>query len=164
MIGCVLLHAFTPSAPAPPVAKKRSRALILLLLIICLQPLAAQEKLLPVLHFQRVLAFGNNIRSRVVRDQEGFVWVGTNYALERFDGYGVKKYRNVPGDPHSISTGYVSALLVDDRNRLWVGTFDAGLSLYDRRTEEFFNLLPRFEQDHEQFMDSLRDSRLGGVE
>lgn len=117
--------------------------LTILLLISCSQPAAAQEKLLPVLRFKKLQNVGYNYRSRVVRDQEGFVWVGTNFALLRFDGYAVKDHRNVPDNPGSLSASYVSALLADRRNRLWVGTYDAGLSLYDRANDRFFNLLPR---------------------
>ena len=118
--------------------------LTLALLFSSFQPLAAQEKLLPVFHFQKLSGlFNTQIRSRVVRDQEGFVWIGTLNGLERFDGYSVKDYRNIAGDPFSLSSNYIPALLVDKEQRLWVGTYDTGLSLYDRATDRFFNLLPR---------------------
>ena len=122
----------------------RPATLTILLLIAGVQPLNAQEKLLPVFHFQRVYGiFNDQIRSRVVRDEEGFVWIGTLNGLERYDGYSVKDYRNIPDDPHSLSSNYVPALLVDKKQRLWVGTYDAGVSLYDRTNDRFFNLLPR---------------------
>jgi ligand-binding sensor domain-containing protein len=120
------------------------RARVVFLLMVGLQPLIAQDKLLSVFHFQRVNGlFSNFIRSRVVRDEEGFAWIGTSNGLARYDGYSVKDYRNVTDDPFSLSSNYIPALLVDKEHRLWVGTYDTGLSLYDRATDRFFNLLPR---------------------
>jgi signal transduction histidine kinase/DNA-binding response OmpR family regulator/ligand-binding sensor domain-containing protein len=122
----------------------RRVTLFALLIIVACQHLAAQEQLLPVFRFQHVDGiFVDQIRSRVVRDQEGFAWVGTLNGLERFDGYGVRDYRTIPGDPYSLSTNYVPSLLVDRKGRLWVGTFDAGLSLFDRSADRFINLPPR---------------------
>jgi hypothetical protein len=39
----------------------------------------------------------------VVQDNQGFVWFGTPYALNRFDGYNFKVFTHDPGDPKSIS-------------------------------------------------------------
>ena len=83
------------------------------------------------------------MRSRVVRDDKGFVWLGTGNGLERYDGNSFKDYRNIPDDPHSLSSNSIWSLLVDSSNRLWVGTFETGLSLYDAAHDRFVNFLPR---------------------
>ncbi len=70
------------------------------------------------------------------------MWIGTTNGLERYDGYGVKDYRNIPGDPYSISSNTVTALLIDSRHRLWIGTWDTGLSLYDPSSDRFLNFRP----------------------
>ena len=83
------------------------------------------------------------MRSRVVRDDRGFVWLGTGNGLERYDGFSVKDYRNIPDDPRSLSSNAIWSFLVDRKNRLWVGTFETGLSLYDAAHDRFVNFLPR---------------------
>jgi signal transduction histidine kinase/ligand-binding sensor domain-containing protein/DNA-binding response OmpR family regulator len=144
MIGSSLSLVRVIKHPDCPSGRLDLLPLVLFLLLTNLQLLIAQEKLLPVFHFQRVKGiFNDQIRSRIVRDVEGFIWIGTLNGLERYDGYSVKDYRNIPDDPHSLSSNYVPALLVDRRQRLWVGTYDSGLSLYDRVTDRFFNLFPR---------------------
>ncbi len=111
------------------------------------QLLSAQDKLLPVFHFNRLTTGDglptNEIRSNIVTDRQGFVWIGTVNGLARYDGYTCKVYRNIRDDPHSISSNGIMSLLVDSRGLLWVGTFDTGLSLYDAANDRFVNFLPR---------------------
>src|SRR5512141_814764 len=88
-----------------------------------LHPVSAQDHLVPQYGFQQVQGvFVNTISSNVVRDDEGYVWLGTPNGLFRYDGYGAKEYRNVPGKLHSLSANNISALLVDKQKRLWIGT------------------------------------------
>ncbi len=121
--------------------------LVLAFLVLSLHPLFAQESLLPVFHFNRLSTAdglsSNEMRSRVVRDNKGFVWIGSVNGLERYDGYGIKDYRNIPDDPHSLSSNSIWSLLVDRKNRLWIGTFETGLSLFDDARDRFLNFLPR---------------------
>ena len=118
-----------------------------LILAFASQFLHAQDKLLPVFHFNRLTtAEGlptNEIRSNVVRDRAGFIWVGTANGLARYDGYSCKVYRNKTGDPYSLSSNSVITLFVDTKGRLWVGTYASGLSLYDPMRDRFVNFLPR---------------------
>ena len=119
----------------------------MILAVLATSPLAAQDKLLPVVHFGRISSedglFSSNITSRIVRDSLGFVWIGTVDGLARYDGYTIKDYRNIPEDPYSLSSNTIMSLLVDKHQRLWVGTWVTGLSLYDRAHERFLNFLPR---------------------
>jgi signal transduction histidine kinase/ligand-binding sensor domain-containing protein/DNA-binding NarL/FixJ family response regulator len=106
-------------------------------------PLSAQDRLVPEYSFQQVHGvYVNTFTSNVVRDDEGYVWLGTPNGLFRYDGYGAKDYRNIPGELHSLSANNITALLVDKQKRLWIGTADAGVSLYDRGSDQFYNLLP----------------------
>jgi signal transduction histidine kinase/ligand-binding sensor domain-containing protein/DNA-binding response OmpR family regulator len=122
------------------------RVLTLALLFGSVQFLTAQEKLLPVFHFKRLSTSNglstNELRSRIVRDEKGFVWIGSINGVERYDGYSVKVYRNVPEDPYSLSSNMVMSLLLDTKNRLWVGTSETGLSLYDPSRDRFLNFTP----------------------
>lgn len=124
----------------------RRRVLTALLVITALAgipPLRAQDRLLPVYPFQRVNSITGQIRSHVVRDQYGFVWIGTLNGLCRYDGYLAKEYRYDPDDPYSLSSNIVKDLVVDRYGRLWVGTHDSGVSLYDRERDRFINFHPR---------------------
>lgn len=120
--------------------------LILILALCSISSVSAQDRLLPVFHFNRLTTDDglptSEIRSPVVCDRQGFIWVGTVNGLARYDGYTCKVYRNVPDDPHSISSNAIMNLYVDTRGLLWVGTFDTGISLYDAANDRFVNILP----------------------
>ena len=38
----------------------------------------------------------------VVQDQQGYMWLGTQFGLSRFDGYEFKNYRHSNTDPYSL--------------------------------------------------------------
>ena len=70
------------------------------------------------------------------QDHYGFIWVGTQEGLNRYDGYQVERYFHQRDNPNSIRHDNVWSLLSDSSNRFWVGT-DAGLNLYDHDTKMF---------------------------
>ncbi|MGN0188465.1 MAG: ATP-binding protein, partial [Candidatus Cryptobacteroides sp.] len=78
----------------------------------------------------------------VATDACGYLWLGTDEGLVRYDGYRGKTYRNNPQDSLSIVNNVVNALLFDgESGLLYVGT-DSGLCVYDGRTDSFRNVRP----------------------
>lgn len=71
-----------------------------------------------------------------LKDRNGFLWVGTQNGLCRFDGYSFKTFINVPGDSTSLTNNYINTIIEDKSGRIWVGTLD-GLNLLDPLTERF---------------------------
>lgn len=71
------------------------------------------------------------------QDKIGFLWVGTQDGLARFDGYGFKVYRHDRGDAWSLSDNHVTALVADEDGSLWVGTLGGGLDHYDPELDRF---------------------------
>lgn len=49
----------------------------------------------------------------ILQDSRGFLWIGTEDGLNRFDGYGFKIYRHDPEEPHSLSNSHISSLYKD---------------------------------------------------
>ncbi len=80
----------------------------------------------------------NNVTS-IVRDRQGFMWFGTRDGLNKYDGYTCTVYRHDPANPTSIGHNYIQTLFIDGQGRLWIGTDEGGLSLFDARTERFTN-------------------------
>jgi len=71
----------------------------------------------------------------LLEDSDGFLWVGTQDGLARYDGYEMRTLRHDPNDPGSLSSSSIRALLEDDEGRIWVGT-ESGLNLLERRRFE----------------------------
>jgi signal transduction histidine kinase/ligand-binding sensor domain-containing protein/CheY-like chemotaxis protein len=88
----------------------------------------------------------NNIRC-IAQDNFGYIWIGTNEGLNRYDGYSNKVFKKVLGDSTSLSDNTIYTLYLDHLNNLWVGT-QAGLSLYDSDKENFKTFILDPEQYH----------------
>ncbi len=69
----------------------------------------------------------NSIYS-MTQDEHGFLWMGTQDGLNRWDGHQFMVFRRDTASPNSLSDNFIRALLIDSKNRLWVGT-NNGLSL-----------------------------------
>ena len=77
----------------------------------------------------------------VLQDRYGFMWIGTEDGLNRYDGYQFKIYKHDPGDSTSISNNNVWCLFEDHDGYLWIGTFSGGLNRYDPKTDTFTRYL-----------------------
>ncbi|HEV8581567.1 MAG TPA: two-component regulator propeller domain-containing protein [Thermoanaerobaculia bacterium] len=73
----------------------------------------------------------------LAQGRDGFLWIGTQGGLVRYDGYSFRIYRPDPNDPRTLAGSYVRTLLAAADGRLWVGTFSSGLSVYDPATGRF---------------------------
>ena len=77
----------------------------------------------------------------LLQDRFGYLWVGTQDGLNRFDGYQFTTYRNEPGDTSSIMDNFVFTALEDSGGNLWFGS-SSGLSRYNRDSDNFSNFHP----------------------
>lgn len=73
----------------------------------------------------------------ILQDHLGFMWVGTDDGLCRYDGKSIKIYRNDPHDASSLSNSVIRCLLEDRDHNIWIGTRGGGLNRYDREHEAF---------------------------
>jgi len=73
----------------------------------------------------------------LAQDSIGFVWLGTQSGLVRWDGQRAHDYAADLTAPASLPDSYVRALLVDRAGVLWVGTKSGGLAHYDPATDTF---------------------------
>jgi hypothetical protein len=64
------------------------------------------------------------------------MWFGTQYGLNRYDGYNFKIFAHDPEDPNSLSGVYIRALFKDRDGTLWVGC-NQFLNKFDPKTETF---------------------------
>lgn len=79
----------------------------------------------------------------IKQDALGFIWMGTQDGLNRYNSKGFKVYRPVNGDQLSLQSYYIRSLFIDHKGSLWVGG-NQGVSRYDYATDSFINYkLPR---------------------
>jgi len=74
----------------------------------------------------------------LVQDKYGFMWIGTKYGLNRFDGITIKTFFSRHGDSSSLGNNDIRSLYSDTKANLWVGTLH-GLCRYNYSTNSFIN-------------------------
>ncbi|GFE87681.1 sensor histidine kinase [Steroidobacter agaridevorans] len=74
--------------------------------------------------------------THIVQDDRGFLWFGTQYGLNRYDGYQFRVFKNDPADPDSLCDVHITALFKDRAGHLWVGCAYS-VDRYDPVTETF---------------------------
>jgi len=82
----------------------------------------------------------SNTVTAILKDRYGLMWFATDDGLNRFDGTDVLVYRHNKNDPTSLRSNDVSCLHQDGKGRIWVGTIEGGLHLYDRRKDSFVTI------------------------
>ena len=73
----------------------------------------------------------------ILKDSKGFMWLGTEDGLNRYDGKEFKVYKHNPADSNSLSNNHVQAIYEDKNGNLWIGTYGGGLDKYEPATEIF---------------------------
>ncbi|QTD49240.1 ligand-binding sensor domain-containing protein [Sulfidibacter corallicola] len=71
------------------------------------------------------------------QDHQGFLWVGTQNGLDRYDGYQFRSYKSEATDPSTLSSDNVSCIYEDEDGYLWIGTWGGGLNRYDPNSDTF---------------------------
>jgi diguanylate cyclase (GGDEF)-like protein/PAS domain S-box-containing protein len=94
-------------------------------------------------YFERVggaHGLAQNTVTALAQDADGFMWVGTQGGLHRFDGQQYTLYRQDPRDPDSLPDSFVTALAPGPDPSLWIGTYSqyvARLDLHSGRIRRY---------------------------
>ncbi len=94
----------------------------------------------PPLRFQQLTledGLSQNSILCMLQDSHGFLWIGTQDGLNRYDGYQFKIFKHDPADPTSLSHNSILSLFEDSNGILWIGTWGGGLNRYDPRSGNF---------------------------
>lgn len=117
------------------ISKDKNKSMIKYLLSLWLFLLLSISPLFSETFSFRHLSVEDGLSSNMVRtllhDKYGFIWIGTDMGLNRYDGTTIKLYRY----DTQIPNGFISALF-EGEDVIWVGT-DQGLFLYSYETDSF---------------------------
>ncbi len=87
-------------------------------------------------HISVAQGLSQNTVMSVLQDSHGFIWLGTENGLNRWDGYSIKQYRH-RGDVYGLSNDFVWAITEDRASDLWLATDGGGLVRWNRHTDRF---------------------------
>ncbi len=110
----------------------------LLLLLLCLPlRLPAQSVGYNFVRFDTKRGLSHNQVNCFLKDRQGFLWIGTQAGINRFDGYSFRIYRNELSDTSSLPNDYVDDLMEDPQGKIWVSA-RRNFSVFDPKTERFY--------------------------
>lgn len=118
---------------------------LLLFFVLLAKLLPAQE---PMLYFETLTVndgLSHNKVNCILQDRQGFVWIGTDDGLNRYDGKRFTQFHR-RSDSASLSGNIVTDLFEDRGGRIWIATSDGGLCRYDHRLpppEQFKQYKPK---------------------
>ena len=96
----------------------------------------------------------------MLQDTTGFIWIGTNDGLSRYDGYTFRNFRHDDHNAASLSNNIIDCLAEDGMGKLLVGT-DNGLDVYDPRLGTFHPVALPDEPDKE--ITSIKKDSRGNI-
>lgn len=87
-------------------------------------------------HYEIKHGLSSNTVYGIIQDKEGYIWIGTDDGLNRFDGREFKVFRTGVREPGSLLGNHIYSLFQDRDGWIWVGT-DRGLCWYDPTNDRF---------------------------
>lgn len=90
----------------------------------------------PYLYFNRITTqngLSHNKVNCILQDQRGFIWMGTDDGLNRYDGRRFVVFRHQPGNKSGVSGNIITDIIEDKQGIIWIATSDGGLTKYDHR-------------------------------
>lgn len=103
-------------------------------------PLHAQlPEDLKITNFDGTTGFYSRVVRSVLKDEKGFLWIGTSDGLYRYDGYTFRNFLKQPNDTNSLAENYVVKLALGKDQKIWMGFDKGGLSSYDPASGKFRN-------------------------
>lgn len=78
----------------------------------------------------------NSIRA-ILQDNQGYIWIGTNKGLNRYDGKNFVYYQKKNKEKHCLGENRIMSLYETSEGTIWVGTF-SGIYIYNHKTDIFY--------------------------
>mgnify|MGYP003575338233 FL=1 len=112
-------------------------ALFLSFLFFSLSVIAQRQ--IPFKHLSINDGLSQNTVFSMHQDAKGFIWIGTEDGLNRYDGYEFKVFKNELNNNKSLANNQVNVIAETSARTLLIGT-TGGISIYNPKTEDFNNI------------------------
>ncbi|OYT69702.1 MAG: hypothetical protein CFK52_13190 [Chloracidobacterium sp. CP2_5A] len=119
------------------------------------------------LRFQRFelnQSLSNPSAMSLAQDRRGFLWIGTEDGLNRYDGRRIVSYRRNPDAPRSLPSNAVVGLCSARDGELWALLLDGRLCRYNPFADDFSPVaLPRLDAPSQRYAHSLLEDERGDL-
>ncbi|MCC5946520.1 MAG: SpoIIE family protein phosphatase [Bernardetiaceae bacterium] len=80
-----------------------------------------------------------NTTAALAQDKKGFLWIGTQDGLNRYNGYEIEVFRHKRGQPQSLNGNYINTIMEASDGNIWIGT-NVGLNQFSPSTHHFHRI------------------------
>jgi diguanylate cyclase (GGDEF)-like protein len=99
----------------------------------------------------------------IAQDGQGYIWLGEESGLLRWDGYHFTTYQYDQGAPNGLQDDFIASLHRDAQGRLWIGTVSGGLARYDAGTDQIIAVPLEAGKAPLQYVWAIDDDGAGGI-
>lgn len=80
----------------------------------------------------------NSVKA-IVKDKDGYLWLGTDKGIIRFDGYQFLRFNEENSDSAKSFKYPATVMFCDSKNRIWIGN-GRGASYFNKKSEKFYKI------------------------
>lgn len=90
----------------------------------------------------------------IVQDDQGFIWMGTRDGLAKYDGRGIKVFKNDTNDSTSLAANVLTSIYKDRENRIWIIYENGAVDILNPFTERIRHISgePAFVWMHKKYI------------
>ncbi len=135
---------------------------IFVLIVSLPSDLCAQKQNYKITRYNVTDGLADNSFFTIFQDYTGFIWLGTQDGLIRYDGYTFKAYQHDANDTTSIENRSIISIFEDSNQKLWIGS-NSTLSLYDREHETFKNYILNPDRKIVKYITDIAEDEQGRI-
>lgn len=117
----------------------RKPQIFILIVLILFLPAIVSADTFSFRHYRAEDGLTSNTVSCIIQDRQGFIWIGTEGCLNRFDGNSFKEFCNTKNEKVKLWSNYITSLLEVKNGNIWIGA-DDGIYIYHPGTEKINRL------------------------
>ena len=113
-------------------------AAIVVLLVVAVSVVASKRDSHPIYKFSTDQGLSSSVTYSILQDKKGFIWIGTEEGLNKFDGYHFTHF-NADKGRHSLTHNRTQTLYNAPDGSIWIGTSN-GLNVYDYKADSIIQV------------------------
>lgn len=117
--------------------KIRSTAFLCLLLLFSCCSFGQQQKKYLFTRYGKANGLAADIAFCTVQDRQGYIWIGTDRGLQRYDGKKFISFIHNDADPASIAANGIGRMLFDKKGRLWIIMYGNYIGIFNTSTFKY---------------------------
>ncbi|OIP85163.1 MAG: hypothetical protein AUK44_00370 [Porphyromonadaceae bacterium CG2_30_38_12] len=107
---------------------------ILILILSSVTTYAFDKRSITFQKFPLKESLPNSTVKRIFQDQKGYIWLGTESGICRYDGYKLITIKSNIEQPNLLTSGNILCINEDKQHRIWFGT-DRGVNIIDENLQ-----------------------------